>query len=378
MGHRCRPSREEGGPEAPGGQRRRHLLVKALATTRARRTASCPSRYQTFRSGFLGFITRFEGLFCGHGHRTESAWISRRCQPIAALAAPGGSTPIRAARRGGRRASRPASAGSSRVRPGRATAIAGAARRAGCREHARAGTPRGARPAAGPPRAGGRHRRMSLARRRGRLCRGVVLSHVGARLRDHGSWPTPSRPAGPRSGPRPSPRWEDSPHRSRDQRPRGLARFAGGARRFGLQASLPAHLDQSLLDPDRRTARDKGNLDRRARSVHPVRRFAPRQHSLAGPGPRRTRRPEPARTPERKRQHPAQPAVPAISTGAANGAGEAGAATCRGLLLITCRSRLGLPEASRWSSSRTARSTGPGSSRDPTSSQASSRSNGRR
>ena len=62
MGHRCRPSREEGGPEAPGDQRWRHLLVKETRNDPARRATPCPSRYQDFRSLLIGFINRFGGV----------------------------------------------------------------------------------------------------------------------------------------------------------------------------------------------------------------------------------------------------------------------------------------------------------------------------
>src|SRR5271157_3065287 len=62
MGHRCRPSREEGGPEAPGDQWRRHLLIKETRNDPARRASPCPSRYQTFRSLLIGFINRFGGV----------------------------------------------------------------------------------------------------------------------------------------------------------------------------------------------------------------------------------------------------------------------------------------------------------------------------
>src|SRR5271165_5472363 len=62
MGHRCRPSREEGGPEAPGDQWWRHLLIKETRNDPARRATPCPSRYQTFRSWLIGFINRFDGV----------------------------------------------------------------------------------------------------------------------------------------------------------------------------------------------------------------------------------------------------------------------------------------------------------------------------
>lgn len=62
MGHRCRPSREEGGPEAPGDQWWRHLLIKETRNDPARRATPCPSRYQNFRSLLIGFINRFGGV----------------------------------------------------------------------------------------------------------------------------------------------------------------------------------------------------------------------------------------------------------------------------------------------------------------------------
>ena len=55
-------SREEGGPEAPGDQWWRHLLIKETRNDPARRATPCPSRYPTFRSLLIGFINRFGGV----------------------------------------------------------------------------------------------------------------------------------------------------------------------------------------------------------------------------------------------------------------------------------------------------------------------------
>ena len=97
MGHRCRPSREEGGPAAPGDQWWRHLLIKETRNDPARRATPCPSRYQTFRSLLIGFINRFGGVsvvtegsfrahdFWGAGHAVYG--VIARARPFGTCAA---------------------------------------------------------------------------------------------------------------------------------------------------------------------------------------------------------------------------------------------------------------------------------------------------
>ena len=94
--------------------------------------------------------------------------------------------------------------------------------------------------------------------------------HSGWR-RGRGFSPTRSRPGGLRNGPRSSPRWAvrshapgSSPRRSTRSRRQqaGLQpaarRFTCRDRRFGLEVSPPADLDQPLLDAKRRATGNQG------------------------------------------------------------------------------------------------------------------------